>query len=37
MADLSIRSPVDDPISAPDTVLGEKLFAFKDEHSSKTR
>jgi integron integrase len=34
---LSIRSPVDDPISASDAVLGEKLFAFKDEHSSKSR
>jgi integron integrase len=34
---LNIRSPVDDPESLPVPVLGEELFAFKDERSSKSR
>ena len=34
---LSIRSPVDEPLSRPPAELDEKMFAFKDEHSSKSR
>jgi integrase len=34
---LHIRSPVDDPASPCVPVLGEKMFAFKGEHSPKSR
>ena len=34
---LTVRSPVDEPISRPPAELDERMFAFKDEHSSKSR
>lgn len=35
---LNVRSPVDEPsVSRPPAELDEKMFAFKDEHSSKSR
>ena len=34
---LTVRSPVDEPFSRPPAELDEKMFAFKDEHSSKSR
>jgi integron integrase len=34
---LSVRSPVDEPFSRPPAELDEKMFAFKGEHSSKSR
>ncbi|MEY2483579.1 MAG: hypothetical protein QOK24_2107 [Verrucomicrobiota bacterium] len=34
---LTVRSPVDEPLSRPLAELDEKMFAFKGEHSSKSR
>ena len=34
---LTVRSPVDEPLSRPSAELDEKMFVFKDEHSSKSR
>jgi integron integrase len=34
---LTVRSPVDEPISRPPAELDERMFAFKHEHSSKSR
>jgi integrase len=34
---LSVRSPVDEPVSRPSAELDEEMFAFKGEHSSKSR
>jgi integron integrase len=34
---LSVRSPIDEPFSRPPAELDEKMFAFKDEPSSKSR
>lgn len=34
---LSVRSPVDDPLDRPAAELDERMFAFKGEHSPKSR